>query len=127
MDAAVYLDVKREELLTRLSGRYICTLTSIFTYRDASSKVAGICDIDGSVLYQRADDRRGGRERLDIFSRDHSNCSTTTTIRKKLIVVNGIRYREVQPISLHTDPSHGDTEELKIPCGKYHLPPSASH
>jgi len=58
IDMAVYLNVPREELLFRLSGRYICRAKQhVYHKHTCPPKVAGICDLDGSELYQRSDDR----------------------------------------------------------------------
>ncbi len=55
---AVLVHVPAEELVGRLSGRWICRAAG-HPYHETSSppRVAGRCDIDGSELYQRADDR----------------------------------------------------------------------
>jgi len=55
--AAVLVDVPAEELVRRMSGRWICRANG-HPYHEVSSppRVAGVCDLDGSELYQRADD-----------------------------------------------------------------------
>jgi adenylate kinase len=57
--AALYVDVRRDELLRRLSGRWICTLSPDHVYHAVARppKVAGVCDVDSAPLYQRDDDR----------------------------------------------------------------------
>ena len=57
--AALYVDVARDELLRRLSGRWICTVASDHVYHASARppKVTGVCDIDGAPLYQRDDDK----------------------------------------------------------------------
>jgi adenylate kinase len=67
VSAAVLVDVPADELVRRMSGRWICRASG-HPYHDVSSppKTAGICDLDGSELYQRADDRPETiRARLD--------------------------------------------------------------
>jgi adenylate kinase len=56
--AAVLVDVPAEELVRRLSGRWICRAAG-HPYHEVSSppRVPGVCDLDGSELYQRPDDR----------------------------------------------------------------------
>jgi adenylate kinase len=56
--AAVLVDVPAEELIRRLSGRWICRAAG-HPYHEVSSppRVPGVCDLDGSELYQRPDDR----------------------------------------------------------------------
>ncbi len=69
IDLAIYLKVSREELLQRLSGRVFCQANQhVYHVKFRPSKVADICDLDGSKLYQRPDD--GGeamRRRLVIY------------------------------------------------------------
>ncbi len=69
IDVVVYLQVPREELVSRLSGRYICRANQhVYNIRTRPPKVAGICDLDGSELYQRSDDTgEAVQKRLDIF------------------------------------------------------------
>ncbi len=69
IDLVIYLNVPRQELLERLSGRYICRANQhVYNIHSRPPKVPGICDIDGSELYQRSDDTvEGIQRRLDIF------------------------------------------------------------
>jgi adenylate kinase len=55
---AVLVDVPTEELIRRMSGRWVCRAAG-HPYHEVFSPphVAGICDLDGSELYQRSDDR----------------------------------------------------------------------
>jgi adenylate kinase len=67
VSAAVLVDVPADELVRRMSGRWICRASG-HPFHEVSSppKVAGVCDLDGSELYQRADDRPETiRARLD--------------------------------------------------------------
>jgi adenylate kinase len=56
--AALYVDVDRDVLLRRLSGRWICTAAEQHVYHELTRPpaVPGICDVDGAPLYQREDD-----------------------------------------------------------------------
>jgi len=56
---ALYVDVDRDVLLSRLSGRYICSASEEHVYHDLDlpPHVPGVCDIDGAPLYQREDDK----------------------------------------------------------------------
>lgn len=58
VSAAVLVDVPGEELVRRMSGRWICRAAG-HPYHEVSSPphVPGVCDLDGSELYQRVDDR----------------------------------------------------------------------
>jgi len=66
---------------------------------------------------------RGGRETPGHFFNETIKLLDYYDNQKKLIVVNAIRVsRKCMPNALHTDPSHGDTEERRFLPGKYHLP-----
>jgi adenylate kinase len=56
--AALYVDVDRDVLLRRLSGRWICTAAEQHVYHELTRPPAKprICDVDGAPLYQREDD-----------------------------------------------------------------------
>jgi adenylate kinase len=58
VDAALLVDVPADELLRRLSGRWLCEAAG-HTYHEVAypPRVPGTCDIDGSRLIQRDDDR----------------------------------------------------------------------
>jgi len=65
--SALYIGVHEKELLRRLSGRWICRAEG-HTYHTFERPPAhpGECDIDGSELYQRDDDRPATvRQRLE--------------------------------------------------------------
>jgi adenylate kinase len=58
VDRAINIDVPADDLLRRLSGRWICRVEGhVYHETNHPPRVAGICDIDGSALYQRDDDR----------------------------------------------------------------------
>ena len=58
VDAALLIDVPADDLVERLSGRRICrAFGHPFHVTLNPPAVAGICDLDGSPLYQRADDQ----------------------------------------------------------------------
>lgn len=69
IDCVVYLEVPRDILLDRLSGRYICRAHGhVWNIKSLPPREPGICDYDGSELYQRSDDTGEKIERrLDIF------------------------------------------------------------
>jgi adenylate kinase len=58
VDRALLIDVPMDDLVRRMSGRLVCE-TSGHVYHELLNppKVKGRCDIDGSPLVQRADDR----------------------------------------------------------------------
>jgi adenylate kinase len=74
LDAVVYLKVDDEEIIRRVARRWSCPKpTCKRTYHTVSNppKVAGVCDVDGTPLIQRADDREETlRERLKVYHRN---------------------------------------------------------
>lgn len=91
IDRVVYLDVPRQELLTRLSGRYICRANQhVYNINTRPPKTPGVCDIDGSPLYQRADDTgEAVQRRLDIFFNETVQLLDYFRDRGMLVTVNG--------------------------------------
>ncbi len=91
IDLAIYLQVPREELLKRLSGRYICRANQhVYNINTHLPKVAGICDIDGSELYQRSDDTgEAVQKRLDIFFNETIRLLDYYGNQNKLVEVDG--------------------------------------
>lgn len=58
VDRALLIDVPAEDLVRRLSGRWICSSSGHVYHETANPpRVPGVCDLDGSALVQRADDR----------------------------------------------------------------------
>jgi len=57
VDAAVLIDVPEKELVARMTGRLVCRAAGHpYHVRTRPPRTPGICDLDGSPLYQRADD-----------------------------------------------------------------------
>ena len=88
---AIDLQVPREELLKRLSGRYICRANQhVYNIYTRPPRVAGVCDIDGSELYQRSDDTgEAVQRRLDIFFNETIQLLVYYGNQKKLVEVDG--------------------------------------
>ena len=58
VDAVPYIQVPEEVLVERLTGRWTCRAAGhVFHEKFNPPEVEGICDFDGSELYQRVDDR----------------------------------------------------------------------
>ncbi len=89
--AAVYLDVPRQQLLDRLSGRYICRQHGhVWNLKTKPPRVAGVCDLDGSELYQRSDDQPEKiARRLDIFFSETIRLLDYYEAQGKLLRVDG--------------------------------------
>jgi len=91
IDVVFYLDVPREELLARLSGRYICKANQhVYNVNTRPPKTPGVCDLDGSPLYQRPDDTgEAVQRRLDIFFGETIHLLDYYREQGKLVTVNG--------------------------------------
>jgi len=77
--------------LHRLSGRYICRAHQhVYNIATKPPKVPGICDLDGSKLYQRPDDKgEAVQRRLEIFFRETILLLDYYKQQEKLVEVNG--------------------------------------
>jgi adenylate kinase len=93
IDAIIYLYVPREVLLDRLEGRYLCRAHNhVWNIKSHPTKVPGICDFDGSELYQRIDDTGEKIERrLDIFFSETVHLVDYYREQKKLVEIDGNR------------------------------------
>ncbi len=59
-----YISVPAEELIERLSGRWTCKAQGhVYHAKFNPPAVSGVCDVDGSELYQREDDQPATVER----------------------------------------------------------------
>jgi adenylate kinase len=69
IDKAIYIEVPNEELVRRLSGRWLCrTCQTPYHITESPPKARGRCDKCGGELYQRPDDKKETvRERLNVF------------------------------------------------------------
>ena len=67
----VNIDVDREELVRRISGRRSCpNCRAVFNVHAQPPKKAGVCDACGQKLVQRADDEEATvRQRLAVYDR----------------------------------------------------------
>lgn len=55
---AVFLEVPKEELLERLTGRRVCkSCGAVYHVKAKPTKIAGVCDLDGGEVVQRNDDK----------------------------------------------------------------------
>lgn len=91
LDAVVYLEVPRDQLMERLSGRYICKAHGhVWNIKTHPTRVPGICDYDGSALEQRSDDTPDKiARRLDLFFSETIQLVTYYAAQGKLIRVDG--------------------------------------
>jgi adenylate kinase len=91
LDLAIHLKVSREELLSRLAGRVFCQAHQhVYHLKFRPPKVAYICDLDGSKLYQRPDDSgEAVRRRLVIYFNQTVRLLDYYSRQNKLRVVDG--------------------------------------
>jgi adenylate kinase len=91
IDEAIYIEVPSEQLVKRLSGRWLCR-TCQTPYHTVSSppKIPGKCDKCGGELYQRSDDKEETvKERLNVFFAQTVPILDYYEKQSKLIRVNG--------------------------------------
>ena len=71
IDTALLIDVPMEFILERMTGRRICgSCGASYHVKFNPTKGEGICDVCGSEVVQRKDDREDTvRERLDVYER----------------------------------------------------------
>ncbi len=87
-------------LIERLSGRWTCKAQGhIYNEKFNPPKVAGKCDIDGSELYQRDDDKAETvTNRIKVYLEQTTPLIDYYRAQKKLIEIDGM-----QPIEKVTD------------------------
>ncbi len=102
IDKAVYITVAEEELMKRLSGRWICrNCQTPYHMVTSPPKTPGICDKCGGELYQRPDDKEETvRERLKVFFSQTVPILDYYRKQNKLIEVNG--NRAIQEVASET-------------------------
>ena len=91
IDKVIYIKVSEEELLKRLSGRWICRQCQA-PYHAVSSppKIWGKCDQCGGELYQRSDDTmETAKKRLQVYFAETAPLIDYYTQAGKLLEVHG--------------------------------------
>ncbi len=91
VDKAVYIKVPEEELLNRLSGRWVCRNCQIpYHIVNSPPQVRGKCDRCGGELYQRPDDTvETVKKRLQVYFTETAPLIQYYTKAGKLIEVDG--------------------------------------
>ena len=92
IDKVVYIKVPEEELIKRLSGRWICRKCQApYHAADAPPRVTGKCDKCGGELYQRADDTTETvKKRLGVYFAETTPLIDYYARGSKLIEVDGV-------------------------------------
>lgn len=91
IDKVVYIKVSEEELLKRLSGRWICRQCQTpYHATNSPPRVWGKCDQCGGELYQRPDDtEKTVKERLKVYFAQTAPLIDYYTRADKLLEVDG--------------------------------------
>lgn len=91
LDAVINIDVEKDVLMKRLTGRWICR-TCGKTYHEIYNppKAPGKCDLDGGELYQRDDDKKETVEkRLNVNMKQTKPLLDFYSEKGKLHNING--------------------------------------
>jgi len=88
---AVFLEVPREELLGRLTGRRVCkSCGAVYHVSSKPTKVAGVCDNCGGEVIQRNDDKEDViATRLKTYEENTLPLRTYFKESNKYVEVNG--------------------------------------
>jgi adenylate kinase len=91
IDKVIYIKVSEEELLKRLSGRWICRRCQApYHITNSPPKVWGKCDKCGGELYQRPDDTEASiKKRLEVYSDETAPLIDYYTQTGKLLEIDG--------------------------------------
>ncbi|MEJ2012974.1 MAG: nucleoside monophosphate kinase [Anaerolineales bacterium] len=93
MKAVYYISVSEDELIERLTGRRVCRAAGhIYHLRYNPPKQPGVCDIDGSELYQREDDRQETVvQRIQVYQKQTTPLIKHYRSKGLLIEIDGER------------------------------------
>jgi len=91
LDAALLIDIPREESVRRLTARRTCThCGQIFNTAFVPPKVEGVCDACGGKLIQREDDTEVAiKQRLDLYEQETSQTIDHLESRGILVKIDG--------------------------------------
>ncbi len=91
VDVVPYISAPDEVLVERLSGRRTCRAQGhVFHVRYNPPAKEGVCDYDGSELYQREDDREETvRRRIQVYREQTAPLVSYYREQGKLVEING--------------------------------------
>ena len=100
VDVVPFITAAPEVLIERLSGRWTCRAQGhIYHQKFNPPAVAGKCDVDGSELYQRDDDKvETVARRINVYIEQTMPLVEYYRSQKKLVEIDG-----TQPIEFVTD------------------------
>ena len=92
IDKSIFLDVKTDFLVKRLSGRRVCRGCGASFHIEANpTKVDGVCDKCGGETYQRADDEPTSiSKRLDVYEKSTAPLKDYYQSKGSLVKVSGL-------------------------------------
>ena len=72
IDKVVYIDVPKEDIVKRLSGRMVCKgCSAVYHVKNKPAKKAGVCDACGGELYVRNDDKEETiLKRFEVYAKE---------------------------------------------------------
>jgi adenylate kinase len=111
-----YIHVDPEILLKRLAGRWTCRANGhVFHELFSPPQVSGVCDHDGSELYQRDDDTaETHRRRIEVYSKQTAPLLDYYRDKKLLVEIDGERsIDEIQRDLIAVVGNAGLTTELE--------------
>lgn len=94
LNFAINLDVPFDILIERVSGRRICpTCNTTYNIKYKKPKVVGICNYDGSPLFQREDDKvETVQKRIEIYKEQTEPLIEFYIDKQKIININGLQH-----------------------------------
>ena len=92
VDAVPFITADEDTLVERLSARWTCRANGhVFNEKFNPEKVHGICDFDGSELYQRDDDKAETvKRRIDVYLGQTSPLINYYRNNGKLVELDGM-------------------------------------
>jgi adenylate kinase len=93
VDLVPYITASEEALVERISGRWTCRAQGhIYHQKFNPPKQSGICDLDGSELYQRDDDKpETVRKRIQVYAEETMPLVEYYRKAGKIIEVDGMQ------------------------------------
>ncbi len=91
LDAALYIEVSREELLRRLGGRWTCRdCGEVYHEIYDPPEEEGVCDRCGGELYQRSDDTPEAQEqRIKVYTEETAPLYDYYAEKGQLVKIDG--------------------------------------
>ncbi len=97
IDVVVYFDIPDDVIVRRLTGRRVCRQAAhIYHVEFSPPNAAGRCDVDGSELFQRDDDREDTvRRRLQVY---HQQTEPLVEFYRRRGMFEAVRDEEIESV-----------------------------